>query len=104
MYVCKYAVFIKAFKECSGVKFLCSKYLYKYVIVYVYLCLYVYLWKHSGMIKHFMAMDHVPLDSNCFKVCPSFLIKSLFYSVFLALGAITEMLHTAFVGGYFVVC
>lgn len=56
------------------------------------------------MIKHYMAMDHVPLDSDCFKVCLSFVIKSLLYSGFLALGAITEMPHTAFVGGYFVVC
>lgn len=50
-----------------------------------------------------MAMDHVPLDSDCFKVCLSFVIKSLLYSGFLALVAITEMSHAAFVGGYFVV-
>lgn len=67
-------------------------------------CVYMYLWKHPGMTKHYMAMDHVPLDSDCFKVCLSFVIKSLLYSGFLASGAITEMPHTAFVGGYFVVC
>lgn len=81
------------------------------MIVYVCICLYVpymymYLWKHTGMIKHYTAMHHVPLDSDCSRVCLSFVIKSLLYSFYLALGAITEIPHTAFldfVGGYFVV-
>lgn len=63
----------------------------------------MYLWKHLGMIKHYMAMHHVPLDSDCSKVGLSFVLKSLLYSVYLALGAVTEMPHAAFVGGYFVV-
>lgn len=41
IYVCKDAVFIKAFRGCSTVTFLCFKYLYKYMIVYVCICLYV---------------------------------------------------------------
>lgn len=61
---------------------------------------------YGSMIKHYMAMHHVPPDSDCSKVCLSFVIKSLLYRVYLALGAVTEMPHTAlldFVGGYFVV-
>lgn len=69
IYVCKDAVFIKTFKGCSSVTFLCFKYLYKYMIVYVCICLYVahiymHLWKHTEIIKNCMAMHHVPLDSD----------------------------------------
>lgn len=55
------------------------------------------------MIKHYMAVYHVPLDSDCSKVCLSFVIKSLLYGVYLALGAIMEMPPAAFVGDCFVV-
>lgn len=66
----------------------------------------VYLWKDAGMIKHYMAIHHVPLVSDCSKLCLSFVIKSLLYSFYLALGAITEIPHIAlldFVGGCVVV-
>lgn len=91
-----------------------------YIVVYVCICLYIaymhvcihthiemkYLWKHTGMIKHYIAVFHVPLDSDCQKFCLSFVIQSLLYSIYLALGTITEIPRTAFlnsVGGYLVV-
>lgn len=65
-----------------------------------------YLWKHTGMAKHYIAMFHIALDSDCWKLCLSFVTQSLLYSIYLALGTITEIPQTAFlnfVSGYFVV-
>lgn len=75
------------------------------------MCMYIYiemkyLWKHTGMIKHYIAVFHVPLDSDCCRRWLAFAIHSLLYSIYLALGTITEIPHSAFlnfVGGYFVV-
>lgn len=113
---------MKACKGCSSIMFLCFEYFYTYIVVYVCICLYIayihacvyiythiemkYLWKHTEMIKHYVAVFHVPLDSDCCKLCLSFVLQSLLYSIYLALGTITEIPQTPFmnfVGGYFVV-
>lgn len=74
------------------------------MIVYVCICTYVaYICVLMEAPRNDQATYHVRLDSDCSKVCLSFVIKSLLYGVYLALGAITEMPPAAFVGGYFVV-
>jgi len=58
------------------------------------------------MMKHYVVMFPVPLNSGCCKLCLSFVMQSLLYSIYLALSTITETPRTAllnFVGGYFVV-
>lgn len=56
------------------------------------------------MIKHYIAIFYVPLDSDCCKL--PFLCDTELTLHCLALGAVTEIVQTAFqnfVGGYFVV-
>lgn len=86
LYFCVSSIFIRII-----VVYVCICF---YIAIYaLYMCVYryiemKYLRKHAGVVKNYIAVFHVPLDSDCCTVCLSFVLQSLLYSIYLALGTI----------------